>query len=55
MPDPIPVTVVVLALNEEVNLPHCLKSLSAFGQVVVVDSFSVDKTEEIARSNGAEF
>ena len=55
MPDPIPVTVVVLALNEEDNLPHCLKPLSAFGQAVVVDSFSVDKTEEIARSNGAEF
>ena len=55
MSDQISVTVVILTLNEEANLPHCLHSLSGFEQVIVVDSFSSDKTEEIARASGAEF
>jgi glycosyltransferase involved in cell wall biosynthesis len=55
MSDPIPVTVVILTLNEEANLSHCINSLSGFDQIVVVDSFSSDKTEEISRASGAEF
>ena len=44
------VTPVILTFNEEVNLGRTLSSLRAFRQVVVVDSDSTDRTEEIARS-----
>ena len=52
----IDVTVVILTKNEEINLPDCINSLSGFAKrVVVVDSFSTDKTEEIAKELGADF
>lgn len=50
------VTVIILTKNEEVNIPECIKSLDGFAKrVVVVDSFSTDRTEKIAREMGAEF
>ena len=49
----IPVSVIVLTLNEEVNLPRCLASLQWCDDVVVLDSFSTDATTEIAASAGA--
>jgi glycosyltransferase involved in cell wall biosynthesis len=39
--------------NEERNLPDCLASLSAFDEIVVVDSASTDRTPEIASKAGA--
>jgi glycosyltransferase involved in cell wall biosynthesis len=49
-----PVTVVVLTLNEEANLPFCLASVCDWaGQVFVVDGGSSDRTTEIAETNGA--
>lgn len=51
----VPVTVVVLTLNEEVNLSQCLDSLSGFQEVVVLDSFSNDRTREISAEFGARF
>jgi glycosyltransferase involved in cell wall biosynthesis len=51
----IPVTAMVFTLDEELNLPACLESLGAFEDVVVVDSFSTDRTEAIAREAGARF
>lgn len=49
------VTVVVLTKNEEINIVDCLNSLKDFAKrVVVVDSFSTDKTVEIAREMGAD-
>ena len=51
----IDVTVVVLTKNEEINIVDCLNSLKNFAKrVVVVDSFSTDKTVEIAREMGAD-
>lgn len=50
----LPVTVVVPVKNEERNLPECLSRLTGFTRVVVVDSGSVDATQEIARQYGAE-
>lgn len=51
----IDVTVVVLTKNEETNLVDCLKSLEGFAKrVVVVDSFSTDRTLEVARNWGAD-
>ena len=50
------ITVIILTKNEETNLPDCIKSLEGFAKrVVVVDSFSDDRTEEIAKSFGADF
>jgi glycosyltransferase involved in cell wall biosynthesis len=47
------VTAMVLALNEERNLGPCLDSLAWVDEVLVVDSFSRDRTVEIAESHGA--
>ena len=46
-------SVIVLTFNEEENLPRCLDSLAGFGDVIVVDSGSTDRTKEIASRNGA--
>jgi glycosyltransferase involved in cell wall biosynthesis len=49
-----PVTVVVLTLNEERNLPDCLDSLRGLKcTLFVVDSGSTDKTVELASRAGA--
>src|SRR5262249_9993586 len=55
MRDVPPVSCLIYTLNEEVNLPHCLGSLSWCDDVVVIDSFSTDQTEAIARAAGARF
>lgn len=48
-----PVSVLVLTRNEEANIETCLRSVSWAGEVFVVDSFSNDRTVEIAHSMGA--
>lgn len=47
------ISAAIFTLNEEVNLPRCLESLRVCDDVVVVDSFSTDRTGEIARAAGA--
>jgi len=47
------VSVLILTLNEEINLPACLASVQWSDDVVVLDSFSQDRTVEIARAFGA--
>lgn len=54
MREAIPVSVVILTKDEEAGLGHTLSRLSAFDQVIVVDSNSTDRTVEIARAAGAE-
>jgi glycosyltransferase involved in cell wall biosynthesis len=49
----VPVSVVILASNEEANITPCLESVQWAGEVFVVDSWSTDKTVEIARALGA--
>jgi glycosyltransferase involved in cell wall biosynthesis len=49
------VTTMIFTLDEAVNLPHCLESLAWCDDVIVVDSFSTDDTEVIARRHGARF
>jgi glycosyltransferase involved in cell wall biosynthesis len=39
-------------LNEEVNLPRCLDFLKWSDDIVVLDSFSTDRTVEIAKAAG---
>src|SRR5689334_23449216 len=45
----------IFTLNEELHLPSCLDALAWCDDVIVIDSFSTDRTEEIARSRGARF
>ncbi len=47
------ISVLILTLNEEVNLPGCLESVQWSDDVVVFDSFSDDRTIEIAEQAGA--
>jgi glycosyltransferase involved in cell wall biosynthesis len=50
----VPVSVLVPTLDEELNLPACLASLEWADEVFVVDSFSADRTMQIARAWGAQ-
>ena len=49
----LPLSVVIVARNEEKHLPACLECVSFAAEIVVVDDFSTDKTKEIAESRGA--
>ncbi len=44
---------ILFTKNEEANLKDCLESVSFADEIIVVDSQSSDKTQEIARSFGA--
>jgi glycosyltransferase involved in cell wall biosynthesis len=46
------VSVVILTFNEEANLPACLAAVDWSDDIVVVDSFSRDRTVEVARRQG---
>src|SRR5437899_10258414 len=48
-----PVSILILTLNEEANLPACLESVRCSDDLVVFDSFSSDRTVEIAKAAGA--
>jgi len=50
----IPITVIVPAKNEELNLPKCLSLLGDLDQIIVVDSISSDQTPQITVEYGAE-
>lgn len=48
-------SVAIIAFNEERNIARCIDSvLNVADQIVVVDSFSTDKTSELAKGRGAE-
>lgn len=48
-------TVIILTFNEEIHLERCIRSLLPVAkQIIVVDSFSTDRTVELAKSQGAE-
>ena len=49
-------SVVIITFNEEKNIARCLDSVKEIADdIVVVDSFSKDKTKEIALAKGARF
>lgn len=47
------ISVLIMTWNEEANLPACLASLDWSDDIVVLDSFSTDRTVEIAEAAGA--
>lgn len=47
------ISVLILTHNEELNLPRCLESVSWSDDIVVFDSYSMDRTVEIAQAAGA--
>ncbi len=49
----IPVSVIVVTKNEAARIGRCLAALSAFDEVVVVDSSSSDETAALAEQLGA--
>ena len=51
--DKAPVSVVVIAKNEEKRLTDCLKSAAFAQEIIVLDDNSTDRTVEIAKSFGA--
>ncbi len=56
MNNKLPITAIVLTYNEERNLPKCLESICEYvDDIVVVDSISDDKTEEISKKYTEKF
>lgn len=52
----IKLSVVIITFNEEKNIGRCLDSVMGVAdEIVVVDSFSKDKTKEICSAKGARF
>lgn len=49
-----PVSILILTHNEELDLPDCLQSVGWSDDVHVFDSFSSDRTLEIAANHGAQ-
>lgn len=48
-----PISVTIITLNEEANISRAIQSVAWADEVVVVDSGSIDRTVEIAKSAGA--
>jgi len=49
-------SVVIITRNEEKNIGRCIDSVKDLADdIVVIDSFSTDRTEEICKSKGARF
>jgi glycosyltransferase involved in cell wall biosynthesis len=47
--------IIILTFNEEIHLKRCIESLQSLkAEILVVDSFSTDRTIEIARNSGAQ-
>lgn len=49
------VSVMIFTLDEEINLPSCLESLGWCDDVIVIDSFSNDSTENICKGKSVRF
>jgi glycosyltransferase involved in cell wall biosynthesis len=50
------ISVVIITKNEEKNIGRCIDSVKGIAdEILVVDSFSTDKTKEICKSKGARF
>lgn len=53
--DSLPITVIILTYNEELHLERCIRSLHPIAErIIVVDSYSTDRTLEIAKQMEAD-
>jgi glycosyltransferase involved in cell wall biosynthesis len=51
-----PLSVVIITKNEEENIGACIEAVREIAdEILVLDSFSTDKTEQICREKGARF
>ncbi|MGD9063416.1 MAG: glycosyltransferase family 2 protein [Desulfobacterales bacterium] len=56
MKNSVPISALVITYNEENNIERCLNSLDGIAdEIVVIDSFSTDRTAEICKSRGVNF
>lgn len=53
MKNKLPITATIISFNEENNIKRCIESLQFCSEIIVIDSYSQDKTKEIALSLGA--
>ncbi len=52
----IPVSAIIITRNEERNIGRCIESLrNSADEIIVVDSFSTDRTKDICNSYGVRF
>ncbi len=51
----IKISACIITFNEEHNIGECLESLAWVDEIIVIDSGSTDRTEEICKKNGARF
>lgn len=51
--DEIPISVLILTLNERQNITRCIEALDWSDDIVVLDSFSTDGTQQLASELGA--
>ena len=50
------ITFIILTHNEEANLQKCINSIKKLSEnIIVIDSYSVDNTEEICKKNNVNF
>jgi len=51
-----PLSVVIITLNEERNILRCIQSVQPVAdEIIVIDSFSTDKTKQICQENHVKF
>jgi glycosyltransferase involved in cell wall biosynthesis len=56
MSNSVKISAVIITFNEEQNIGRCLDSVNEVAdEIVVVDSFSADKTEQICSDKGVDF
>ncbi|MEJ2285842.1 MAG: glycosyltransferase family 2 protein [Desulfobacterales bacterium] len=56
MTNPLKISAVIITYNEETNIERCLESIrETADEIVVVDSFSSDRTAEICKAGGVKF
>ncbi len=51
----LPISAIILTLNEEENISAAIENLDFVNEIIVVDSFSSDKTPELAKSKNVRF
>lgn len=50
------ITAIILTYNEEIHLQRCIDSIKNICErIVIIDSFSIDNTEKIAKQNSVDF